>query len=282
MRIPSLCLTVVILCVVPNHVQAELVHKVEASHSDNAGTVLDIDTDEVQGPPITNSIFAEITSPNTYSSSASVGPFGNLGVQASQFVAGEVRTFVRIASDENINNSGVPQSATANFIVDGGEISMLAGQGASLRLLLTIDSTVSVNGNPVSFRTWQGGYTVEPRTPFGPISFTQINRPLDAFIDPNNSNRIEIPFSFQSFDLGVIPNGGVIDLEYTLDISTELPSAPEGVFWEFSDPLDVDGFGESPTVEFTAIAEPSQATCGLVAMVVVLVFRKRLGGKLRG
>lgn len=63
---------------------------------------------------------------------SSIGIFGNLGVSGHLATTGQLSTEVRIRNSQMINNSLSPQSATANFIIDGGTFHLNAGDGWEL------------------------------------------------------------------------------------------------------------------------------------------------------
>jgi hypothetical protein len=90
----------------------------------------------------------------------------------------------------------------------------------------------------------------------------------------------DIPLSLQTLDLGWIPAGGSVALHYVLVISATTKASTEIAAWQFSDPFQVDGTGEFPTVVFSdvaAVPEPS----GLMAFVagLALLGAERRGGR---
>ncbi len=272
-----------VFCLQPARADAGIEHSVFTGFEDpNNIPPIDVsDGDSVTGATsadITTDILAGINLQFTYEATASVGRFGNLGVSAFQATDGELHTQVVIRSDEFVN-LGLPRRATANFIIDGGEIELVANTGAIVEFQLTITSNVSNGGD---FRRWQHFADIEANN-FSSVTYTSnSSTDIGAFVDPSRPTRVEIPFSFQSFDLGIIPSGATIDLEYQLDIFSNIPIAPEIVRWNFSDPLSVDGFSnEFPTVEFEStpgvVPEPSSLTLAALGVLGIsgLLWRRR-------
>ncbi len=212
------------------------------------------------GADITTDIFAGINLPFTYQGLASVGRFGNLGVSAFQATDGELHTQVVIRSDEFVN-LGLPRRATANFIIDGGEIVLVANTGALIEFELTVTSNVSNGGD---FNRWQHFADIEANN-FTSVTYTSNSSDdIGAFIDPNDPTRVEIPISFQSFDLGVIPGGATIDLRYQLDHLFQHPLSRDQKlrFGNSATLLVTDsGSNEFPTIVFEStpgvVPEPS-------------------------
>ena len=62
----------------------------------------------------------------------SVGTFGDLGVQASLRGLGKLTSLISIYSDEFVNPFSSPRHAQSRFVVDGGSLWMIAGNGSTL------------------------------------------------------------------------------------------------------------------------------------------------------
>lgn len=201
---------------------------------------------------VDRSLVAAIGGPG-YAASGSVGEFGALGVSGSHFRGGSLSAQVDIRDDAIRNPFGVPVNAVANFIVDGGRLALTAASSdpadpAFLELVLTVTSRVTGS----SRRVFQSIITLES-TNFMTPTLTQRGSSLGAFAIPN-TDIVEIPFSFQSLDIGVIPAGGSVEIDYQLIIESQAEIA-EGVFFEFSDPLDVTG-ARPFSVEFLPLVAP--------------------------
>jgi len=71
----------------------------------------------------------------------------------------------------------------------------------------------------------------------------------------------------------------MFSLAYQLDIIANVVGFSEGTFFEFSDPLDVSGFGDYPTVSFQGAIIPLPASLPLFAgglgLLGLLGWRKR-------
>ena len=97
-----------------------------------------------------------------------------------------------------------------------------------------------------------------------------------AFQTTPDGTRVEMPFSFQTLDLGVIPGGAVFDLQYVLNIRTSARVA-EVVHFEFSDPLTLGGsvpFSVS-FVPVTAVPEPPALVMMMLALLLLALLRQR-------
>lgn len=203
-----------------------------------------------------------------YSALGSVGLFGALGVTGFHFDPGRLETQVVISDDAIANPFSVPMRAVASFIIDGGIFDLIAGSSdptmpASLEWQLDVFSD-ALGG--VFGPHFQSFLTLESDD-FTNVTLSGGGAPVGAFKTTPGGTRVEMPFSFQSLDLGTIPGGGVIDLQYVMGIRTRAEVA-EGVFFEFSDPLDVQGV--SPfSVQFLPVPEPA-ALMGLLATAASL------------
>ncbi len=238
----------------------------------------DRDSDAITGPPdqINRALNASISGTG-YSALGSVGSFGNYGIQGTQFKnAYRMKTQVVIANDDIVNFTGKPQRIKANFIIDGGEFVLGAAPGATLEyhLNLFIDDTPTFGAGSLfpdrsvfqTFGTLSG--ELDQTT-----TFVSGGDNIDAVFDGVYS--VEIPFSLQSVDLGVLNPGQRIGLQYQMNVTTSVPQFAEILSFQFSDPLSVDGVGASPTIEFSAVPIPAAGLLFMPALAALLVCFKR-------
>ncbi len=181
----------------------------------------------------------------------------------------ELSTRVIIESDEFVNLTGRPAQAVANFIIDGGEMFLEAGN-ASIEFELFVESenlgNVPIITDPNNFpiilsgpQFFAGGLFEAAAS--GDTTFTPRGSDINA--TQLSRTNVEIPLSFQSLDLGVLGPGDRLalayDFTYTLTM-TGPGSFSEIMFAEFSDPLMLAG---RPVLEVTftptsqVIPEPS-------------------------
>ena len=204
--------------------------------------------------------------------SASAGAFGNLGISGEQYQPGEYITSVEIVSTLPQNPFGVPAHAVANFIIDGGSLQMLAGPESSVDFDLEIDADITTSGALIShdfhtravLSTPAGG---PPDSIVPPVLVTSGANDIGITQDP--SGLVTIPLSFQTLDLGIVDPGSTVHWKYTVMMTTKVPTALEVILFEFSDPLNIDGVGEAPTVTFTpaqSVAAPEPPTLVLFAL----------------
>lgn len=246
----------------PTH--ADVTQRVTLILDDEMGNRLDSDSDEVSvmtGEPITREIFAslpDVMGAEGYASVGSVGRFGQLGVQSELFRPGRLVNQVIIESDEHVNLTGRPQNAVANFIIDGGSASMIADVGSTLELQINIEALIFQDTTFLRREAWQGGFELEvmPGSGGNPEFRTFGEDILATF---NGISDVDIPFSFQTFDIGAIPPSGRIELEYFLHVEADVVGFAEGVFWQFSDPLTVQMGGGQPLAPTVIIPEPASA-----------------------
>jgi hypothetical protein len=201
-----------------------------------------------------------------YQASGSVGRFGNLGLEGRLTTRNELHAQVIIFSDVHRNLTGRAQTATANFIIDGGFFFLDTAPGGELRYTVTIQEDGDTK--------WQtfGQLMNDGQT----STFTNRGDNVGAVF--NGTSRVDIPFSFQSADLGIIQPGESVDIEYQLDIVAIVPQFAEGLFFEFSDPLDVDGFGDFPMdIVFSPIPEPSNLILAMMGIVTIWSIKRRVG-----
>jgi len=276
----SFALGAILLCLsLSGH--ALVTQSVNAQYTPASGPVVN-DSDSVDNTAtgsIDRNILASIRG-SFGNASASAGVFGDVGVEAF-FVGGDgdsLSTSVRIESDEFVNLTGVPQRAVASFIIDGGLIDMTAGLGSTVEYSISITSFVfDAAGDVFDLAGFDSVGLLESTDPFGSSAdFTPSLADIGATqVSPT---RVEIPLSLQSFDVGVfeggiVPAGGHVELTYLLRFASSVQGFAEGIFWEFSDPGNIEGFGDFPTVEFTPVGDvgvPEPATAALLALAALL------------
>jgi len=212
----------------------------------NSDETRDSDSIDDSGGPIDQSITAQIGGPGgAFFARGSVGEFGNLGVEGNLRIPGELDSQVFIESDGFQNISGKAQSAALNFIIDGGRFAMIAGEGSLLEFSLTIRKDFDV--------VFQTAFEFES------LDNTGVNNELRLFgedvgVVQNSFGQLDMDFSFNTADLGVIQPNEQFGISYQLDITGTAESFSEIFIFEFSDPFDVTGFGDFPTVEFSDLA----------------------------
>lgn len=232
-----------------------------------------VDSDRIDGATeadINRALIASIAGPG-YNATGSVGEFGNYGMSGTIFTRGELRAQVLIEADVSTPPFGGPRDAEANFIIDGGELSFLAGPLSTLDLQLTL----SVDADIV----FQTGIGLTGDDAAGNPGFTTFGADIGAVRDPSLGWRINIPFSFQSVDLGVLSPGQTLDFSYQLDIIATIEDYAEVVAFEFQDPLTIEPPPAGPESLRAGIAPvPLPAAVWLFAPAVALLgLRQRRG-----
>jgi hypothetical protein len=201
-----------------------------------------------------------------FSTSASADQFGNVGVSGELFTLGQLRSEVHIGSDEFLNPFSTPTHATANFIVDGGLLRLVAGVGSQVIFNLTLDAIINnASGNFDHAAAFQSLIRFEQLA--GGPDFTLLVGPI---VPQRNGTNATIPLSFMSLDLGLVPGNGSVELEYHLSMVGNGIGFTEFIAWGFSDPL---GVREGPATVFdnpnATVPEPSTLlvfSAGLVAL----------------
>ncbi len=256
--------------------EAVLLQEVVHLFDDPSGNRVLNNSDRIRVPPDMLRVVQANVAGLGYTATGSIGTLGNLGISSSQFTAGSSQNAVRI-EDTFVNLLGVPRTAVANFIINGGMVTMI-GPGTA-EFSLAVEARIFENSTFVDSEIFLSQFDLTAAG-FGPVAFSPSGDDIGAFLaDPN---RVEIPLSFHSLDLGVIPANGSVDLSYQVIFNTDFPSGLEGVFFEFSDPLNVDGRGEFPEVVFSggpapgnnAVPEPATATLALLG-IAGLMRRRR-------
>ena len=234
----------------------------------------DNDSDLIQGATdsdINRALLANILG-DGYSATGSVGEFGNYGVQGQTIRTGEFSAQVIIEADVAAPQvGGAAREAFANFIIDGGSVTFVAGENSNLRFLLTLDS----DNEP--FPEFQSGFELFG-SPGGSSTYMSLGNDMGATFDGNST--VDIPFSFQSVSLGVLSPGQVIHFEYQLDIIANIEGFSEITHFEFQDPLSVQPPLANldqlrPTISFIS-AVPEPASClFLFALGATMCCRRR-------
>lgn len=238
---------------------------------DRSGTAI-VDRDEISVPistDIDRDLLASIADPGgLWSASGSVGRFGNFGVQGSIVQRGNLLVDVEIESTEFINLTSVPQRLQARFIVDGGELVMAFAPSASLSLNLRLSAYAQS-----SLSNFASTITLSDSAAGGSLDLSTAGRDLGAVF--NGPNRVEIPFSFQTAELGVLQPGERLRLVYQLQIIASVPNFAEILRFEFSDPLNVDGTGMFPgSMDITMTPVPEPGTAALLGLGLALLARR--------
>ncbi len=240
------------------------------------------DSDRIEGATdadINAAIVASIMG-NGVQNDASIEPFGNYGISGSQSRTGGFEHQILISNDMITNTAGVPQQVTANFIIDGGTFTLNTAPGAMLSYRLTIASATLATTIFASdgLLTGDGLDTV----------FLATGDDIGAVFNPSTGT-VEIPFSFQSVDLGILNPGEATDFLYILDIETDVPNSAENLFFQFSDPVSTQDIPVpvervNPTFQFSPVVagvpEPTSAMlfgAGLVGLGFLLR-HQRAGG----
>jgi hypothetical protein len=263
LRLPTLALLFGATAL-PYGAGAEILQQVVVSYQPPAGLATE-DGDVVRVPPdaALRTVSAAIAG-SGFGAAGSIGTFGNLGVRAETFVNGTLLTQHNVFSDEFVNPFSAPLHAQANFIIDGGSLSMLADVGSTLSFQLALQATIR-DGTGAFDRSAAFVADIELEQTAAGLQFQTFGPSLGATLD--GPFGVDIPLSLQTLDLGLIAAGGTIDLDYLLTIQAETVGFTEIAAWRFSDPFDVDGTGEFPTVVFSdpaAVPEPA----GLASLVL--------------
>ena len=231
----------------------------QASDSITGATEADID----------RALIASLNGPG-YNAFGSVGEFGNYGLSGSIFRPGELLAQVLIEADVSAPPFGSPRNAEANFIIDGGELNFLAGPLSTLDLSLSL----AVDFNPV----FQTSIHLTGDDAAGNPGFTTFGDDIGATRDPALGWRINIPFSFQNVDLGVLNPGQTIEFSYLLTITATIADYAEVVAFEFQDPLTIEPPPVAPEALRAGIAPvPVPAAAWLFAPAAALLGWRRRG-----
>lgn len=227
-------------------------------------------SDSIEGATeadINRALFASIGGPG-FNALGSVGEFGNYGVSGSIFTRGELSAQVYIEADVTAPPFGAARNAQARFIIDGGKLNFLADALSTLELSLIL----RVDSNPV----FQSSIQLTGDNAAGNPGLTLFGDDIGAARDPSLPWRIEIPFSFQTVDLGVLNPGQTINFEYQLDIIATIVGYAEVVAFEFQDPLSIEPPPVGPEALRASVAPvPLPAAVWLFASAAAMLGWKR-------
>lgn len=230
---------------------------------------------EVPTPADVNRALLATLNGSGHSASGAVGRFGALGLTGFHFSPGRLEASVSISDDAIGNPFSVPMRAVANFIIDGGRFDLIAGSSNPLQpasITWQLDVYSEALGGIFGPSHFQSFLELESND-FLDVTLTAGGADVGAYKPQPNGTAVEMPFSFQTIDLGILPGGGVIDLQYVVSIRTEAEVA-EGVFFEFSDPIDVSG-GSPFSIEFLPVPEPGALALLLVGAGVLVAAQRK-------
>jgi hypothetical protein len=230
--------------------------------------------EERSPPDVLEGVSAAIGGPG-FTLEASVGPFGNLGMTGQMSRVGTLSGQIIILNSEFFNQLPSPQRAAAQFIVDGGRLAMLAGTGSRLNLLLQVSAIVRDPTTTLARDELFVAQIALEQTADG-MQFESSGESLDETFDGHFA--VDIPLSLQTLDLGLIPAAGSIQLTYRLMIFADIHGFNEITAYQFSDPLQLDGTGEFPTVIFSepaAVAEPPALLVLAASLTLIGATRRR-------
>jgi hypothetical protein len=283
----------------PQSARAGVFQAVHARQTVN-GMVTNVDDESVFGvvsADITQDILAQVgTFPALrYQAVSAASEFGSVGLSTAVVESGvAVSATVFIESDEFVNVTGVPQRATASFIIDGGSLFITFGRDLRASYELTVEAwnlgnvpittsridlaqaAFDAPGFPFSGHRFLTEGTLEADAA-GAVTFVTSGKDIGAVLDSQLA-RVEIPPSLQSLDLGILNPGDRVYLSYRLLLFTEVTGGSEGIFSRFSDPLNLSGSPAFPVITFTPIPEPSTVVLPIIAAIGVSAFTQRRRG----
>lgn len=230
----------------------------------------------------------------TYNTSSAAGRFGAIGISSTlngstSLPNAQIELGGRalIASDEFVNLTAIPQQATANFIIDGGSLTVVSSvPDVNGRYDLDVfainlgNSGAVINDENFSFLV---PFPADPVfSTSGTLTTDQSGVASAQFTGEDigatfNSNTITIPLSFQTLDLGIMQPGDRMYVGYTFQYLLNARSA-EFISFNFSDPLAVDLPGANsafPTITLSDVPEPATAATLLITLATTATPRRR-------
>jgi hypothetical protein len=307
-------------CTLPTAAQANLLQLVTTSFAPGGTGVpaAASDSDEVFVPTsadVTTNILAAVPGGAQnlgYFAQSSAGSFGQVGLSAGAFgvrPGSEVFSEVLIGSDEFVNTTGVPQHVQANFIVDGGSIADFFSTDTTVTFTLDVGAenvgsdgpemrrafaeaairdAATFGGAGGFFPGFEGGSyeAIYATDSSGSPSFADTfegGLDLGAIFDPGSDIKVDIPLSLQSLDLGTVQPGDRLMLGYRAAFLIEQDGVSEGIFADFSDPLQLSNNSILSSLSFTPVDQPSDvpspAGLPLLAGGLLVLLLRRLRGQ---
>ena len=234
-----------------------------------------------------------------YFSTASAGVFGQIGLESgitTSIGTPAVFSEVLIGSDEFVNVSGRSGTVSSRFIIDGGQIRDFFSTDTRVTFNLQVGATVVTaqetdpalmeNATRITagfgsaggfFADYLGGGYTAIYSTDGSANATlsttfEGGLDLGATLDPT-TRTVEIPFSLQSLELGVLGPGDRLLIGYLASFLIEVDGVTEGIVASFSDPLSLTGPALLASLEFTPDGTdnsvPLPGTLGLLLPVLV-------------
>jgi hypothetical protein len=169
-----------------------------------------------------------------------VGRFGAVGLEVSDVsgIGSRTTAGVTVSNDEFVNLLPRPIHVTSTVLIDGGsmqsfgtlpgssiEYSYVLGDGVGLLAKHRYDSTGMLSTDSAGNLSFQTTGSIDLGATFAP--------------SPNNPNSgtVTIPASLQTFDFGIIPPGGVLELDYEFSFDIITVGSDGFLTGRFSDPF---------------------------------------------
>ncbi|MCB1886590.1 MAG: hypothetical protein KDH20_03185 [Rhodocyclaceae bacterium] len=262
---------------------------------------------ELASGDISRAVFASVGSSGVgspgYFGNSSAGVFGQLGLDAGVFTSGgapAVRTEVLIGSDEFINLGSRSGTVSSRFIIDGGQIRDFFSTNTTVTFTLEVGAEVRgaapaiTNASDMAtdaafaagfgsaggfFPGFEGGGYIATFSTDGSgntsLSTTATGGlDLRAVLDPIRRT-VDIPFSLQQLDLGVLRPGERLLVGYRASILIDVDGITEGTFASFSDPFALSSNSILSSLAFTpdggggSVPTPGTLSLLLVAWAAV-------------
>ena len=233
----------------------------------------DVDRDTIRGQTdadINRALLVGIQGTG-YQASGSVGEFGNFGVSGSFFRTGSLLSRVTISADVTAPPFAAPSPAEARFIIDGGQLNAVIGASSNVLMNLELTATTSRD-----VRRWESTVSMNGSLSGLPsVNFQGMD--IGATQNQQNPSIVDIPLSFQTFELGILNPGESIAFRYEFVIQSQVPDFAEGIFFQFQDPLTLNppiGPPFRPTI--IAVPEPSSLLMlNLSGLLAIASMRRR-------
>jgi hypothetical protein len=208
---------------------------------------------------------------------ASAGVFGAVGLEGrvGSISVASLSSKVTITSEELQNVTGGDAAASGFFIIDGGRMMLIGGQGSRITYSIQVVSQyltdpselvgltpVDETGSPFDENfnlIGQFRATGELRQTSTGVELSTSGTDIGVVRDARRATQFNIPLSLQTIDFGIVPSGYFLDIEYTATFAIEVAGFAEAISFEFSDPLNLAGPDAVvfPQVTFTPLS-PAQ------------------------